>query len=69
MVNHQLTHVPTHGYTFKAPTNGEGPNLDYYECQLGRINNKYRKHATNGAHLTLVFYFLRWVPQFSNFGI
>ena len=30
---------------------------------------RYRKKATNRAHLTLMFYFLRWVPQFSNFGI
>ena len=22
----------------------------------------YRKHATKHAHLTLIFYFLRWVP-------
>ena len=29
----------------------------------------YHKHATNCAHLTLIFYFLRWVPQFLNFGI
>ena len=29
----------------------------------------YRKQATNRAHLTLMFYFLRWVAQFSNFGI
>ena len=29
----------------------------------------YRKQATNRAHLTFIFYFLRWVPQFSNFGI
>ena len=29
----------------------------------------YRKQATNRAHLTLIFDFLRWVPQYSNFGI
>ena len=29
----------------------------------------YCKHATKRAHLTLISYFLRWVPQFSNFGI
>ena len=30
---------------------------------------QYRKHATNRANLTLIFDFLRWVPQFSSFGI
>ena len=29
----------------------------------------YHKHATNRAHLTSNFYCLRWVPQFSKFGI
>ena len=29
----------------------------------------YCKHATTRAHLTLILYFLRWVPQIFNFGI
>ena len=33
------------------------------------IQIDYRKHATNRAHLTLMFCFLKWVPQFSSFGI
>ena len=28
------------------------------------IQLTYRKHATNNAHLTFMFYFLRWVPHF-----
>ena len=33
------------------------------------IERHYHKHATNRAHLTLIFYFLRWTPQFAKFGI
>ena len=39
------------------------------EAVLVQTKHKLCIRKTNRAHLTLIFYFLRWVPQSSNFGI
>ena len=70
-------------YDFVIPTpyvRLENDNLRHYQlwsnCQpdeampnLIQRWKLYRKQATNRAHLTSMFYFLRWVPRFSKFGI